>query len=348
MDELKLAIAASRPGTAEELFGAFFERGFEACILAKPDGSVLAANPRACALFGYSAGELIAGGRAAVTRGDDPRLAQLVAERDRIGYVRGQLSMCRKDGSRFEAELSSSIFTVASGDRYATIIVRDLTERLLAERRIAASEERLRFATDAARMGYWDTDLVSGEGFRSPSLFALFGFAAPIAQWSTEKFLALLHPDDRERTGDAYRESTTRGTPYDVEFRVVWPDGSVHWMWAQGRIHLNDSGRPRRALGVQIDITRQKEAELAVRRLNEELEERVLARTRELTLANQELEAFSYRVAHDLRAPLRSISGFIGLLKEDRAGEWSGETADYFGRITNSAAQMGQLIDATC
>jgi signal transduction histidine kinase len=97
---------------------------------------------------------------------------------------------------------------------------------------------------------------------------------------------------------------------------------------------------------LNIDVAQRKKAEEEIRRLNENLERVVQARTAELSVSNRELEAFSYSVAHDLRAPLRGINGFASILLDDHAKKLDGDGRECLQRIKENALLMAQLIDA--
>jgi PAS domain S-box-containing protein len=144
-------------------------------------------------------------------------------------------------------------------------------------------EERLRTALLAGHLGSWELDLTTQVLTASASCKALFGRAADEA-FSYEELIGGIHQDDRERMRESRRVMAETGTDYAVECRSVWPDGSVHW--AEIRARLVRAGRRPRLVGVSSDITDRRASQEALTRLNEMLEERVAARTAELTAAH--------------------------------------------------------------
>jgi PAS domain S-box-containing protein len=126
---------------------------------------------------------------------------------------------------------------------------------------------------------------------------------------------------------------------------IVTGDGQQRWQLTSKVPLHNSVGQVIGLVGVGRDITARKRAEEEVRRLNEELEQRVVERTAQLEAANKELEAFSYSVSHDLRAPLRAIDGYSGILQEDYAPNLPAEVVRHLDIIRQNAQQMGRLID---
>lgn len=137
----------------------------------------------------------------------------------------------------------------------------------------------------------------------------------------------------------------SHGRVWHGELKNRAKDGSHYWVDTTIVPFLSDDGRPRQYVAIRADITERKAAEETVLRLNSELEQRVRERTAQLELTNRELEAFSYSVSHDLRAPLRAIDGFSQAVLEDFGPSLPDEGRRQLETIRYSAQRMGALID---
>jgi PAS domain S-box-containing protein len=138
------------------------------------------------------------------------------------------------------------------------------------------------------------------------------------------------------------QEVMKTGTPLvDHEEWVIWPDGREMWVSTTKMPLRNSGGETIGVFGISHDITDRKRAEQAIRQLNADLERQA----GQLQAANKELEAFSYSVSHDLRAPLRAIDGYTRILVEDYASSLDSEGKRICGVISREARRMGQLID---
>jgi len=188
----------------------------------------------------------------------------------------------------------------------------DITEQKMTEEALRQASEQRRLALEAAELGTWECHADSGELFWDETCRNMFGFDTGCRILYSE-VLARIHPDHRATAEEARRRvfAGSDGSSFHHEYPVVWPDGSVHWIALHGRTHSDTKagGRKAQITGVARDITRRKQAELEILQLNSQLEQRVRERTAQLETANRELEAFSYSVSHDLRAPLRGIDG---------------------------------------
>jgi light-regulated signal transduction histidine kinase (bacteriophytochrome) len=137
-----------------------------------------------------------------------------------------------------------------------------------------------------------------------------------------------------------------RGESCDAELMIRVPESKTDvWIEASGRPLKDETGAVRGGVVAFRDVTQAKAAEREIRKLNEELERRVVERTAALEASNRELEAFTYSVSHDLRAPLRHIAGFSGILLEDFKQKLEPEAQHHLQRIHQGTEKMGRLVD---
>jgi PAS domain S-box-containing protein len=147
----------------------------------------------------------------------------------------------------------------------------NITDRKCAEEAIRESEARTRIAQQAARWGLFEYDYKTGKNYWSTELEALYGLAPGTFEGTYEGWIQRLHTDDRSGAEQAMKRALS-SNEYAHDFRVVWEDGSVHWLFARAKIFRDAAGVPERMLGVNVDITERKEAEEALRQSEEHLE----------------------------------------------------------------------------
>jgi PAS domain S-box-containing protein len=170
------------------------------------------------------------------------------------------------------------------------------------------SEERLRLALAAGRMGVWDWNILTGEVRWSDNLEEVHGIEPGSFAGTLEAFQALIHPDDREQVQRAIDDAVRTGTGYETEFRNLRADGTVGWISASGRVFADAAGRAVRMIGVGVDVTER-------RRLAGELE----ARAGDLAVADRRKDEFLAMLAHELRNPLAPLSSALRLLRDPGA-----------------------------
>ncbi len=158
--------------------------------------------------------------------------------------------------------LSISVYRPAP-DHFVAIFD-SINERKRNEEKIRQSEERLTLVMRSAQIGTWDWNLISGELLWSPQCLALFGLSLDESV-NYERFLTVVHPDDRIRVDQAIQAALKDIGDYNEEIRTIWPDGSLHWITSRGRVYTDASDQAIRMTGAVIDITERMQNEEAIR-----------------------------------------------------------------------------------
>lgn len=230
-------------------------------------------------------------------------------------------------------------------DRVACIF-QDITERKQAEEAIRKSEERFQLATRATHDVVWDWDLIANTVWWNENFKTLFGYRPEeiepgIASWKNR-----LHPEDKERISASIHAAIEEGKQFwSDEYRFRRADGSDAIILDHGYVIRDEQGKAIRMIGAMTDMTERKRAEEEIKKLNVDLERRVAERTAQLETANKELESFSYSVSHDLRAPLRGISGFSQVLLAKYLDRLDPQGKDFLQRVDAASRRMGELIE---
>lgn len=223
-------------------------------------------------------------------------------------------------------------------------LARGMQARKQAEEALRESEERYRFLTNAMPQIVW-TARPDGElDYYNQPWYDYTGMT--FEQTKDSGWQLVLHPDDLLLCIDQWTNAFQTGNSYEIEYRFKRAaDETYRWHLGRGLPMRNQNGEVVQWIGTYTDIDDQKQAEAEIWRLNAHLEQRVVERTVQLEAANKELEAFSYSVSHDLRAPLRSIDGFSQALLEDCAEKLDTTGKGHLQRIRAASQRMGELID---
>lgn len=199
-------------------------------------------------------------------------------------------------------------------------IERNMQEIANKKQEVEQLAQRFGIATQAARVGIWDYDIVANILHWDDVMFSLYGISPELFLGAYEAWQAGLHPEDARR-GDAEIAAAIAGTkPFDTSFRVVWPSGEIRWIRAVAMIQRDPKGAPLRMIGTNWDITDQKQAELAK-------------------------AEFVSTVSHELRTPLTSISGSLELITSGALGQLSMQMKAMLDIAHRNAVTLSRLIN---
>jgi len=242
---------------SEHSYRALLEQAADAIFIFAPDGHFLTVNARACALTGYARAELLA---LAVTDIMPPEEAGAIAERVATlaeGPRTRERLVRRKDGVLVPAEVSAALLD----DGRVQIIIRDNTARKLAEAALRASEASLAESQRVAHLGSWEYDYATQALHWSDEVFRIGGYVPQSFVPTPGLLESAIHPDDRERVAQAQRAAHAGGVPYDLDHRIVRPDGAIRTVHQQAELIRDASGRPLKRLGIVLDVTERRQLE---------------------------------------------------------------------------------------
>jgi PAS domain S-box-containing protein len=308
---------------SERQYRSLFEHSLDAILLTAPDGTVLAANPAACQMFGCSAEELCRLGRDGLTDPHDPHLSAALAERARTGRFRGTLSQRRPDGTRFAAEMSSAIFTNEAGQARTWIILRDLSERQQAEAALHEHKERLQAILDHTTTVIYLMDPESRLLLINRRFEQLFHVTND--QVAGQPLEAVFPPEIAATFRAHNRQVFKAGEPLEFEEHVPQEDG-LH-IYLSIKVPLYDAQGQLYALcGISTDITERKRTEAELRR------------------ANDELGQFAAIVSHDLRNPLQMVALNAHLLAEHDSAQLDSDGRSMLEEILEGTSRMSAML----
>jgi PAS domain S-box-containing protein len=332
---------------SEEKFRLIFENSPIGAAMVALDGRYLTVNPALCAILGYSSEELHRLTYHALTYPDDMELTLSLRQKvldGRGSQVRFTKRYIHKDGHVIWVEVGSAlVMDISDKPAYFVTNILDITEQRRIEEELRESEDKFRYVFDYSAVGKSIT-LPSGQIYVNQAFCDMLGYTSDELQGQT--WQEITHPDDIPMNQNLV-DDMVQGRRDTLRYRkrYLHKNGSVVWVDVSSAIRRNPEGLALYLMTTATNITEQVHAEEEIRRLNEQLEQRVRDRTLQLEAANRELEAFSYSVSHDLRAPLRGISGWATALEEDYGDTLNEEARGYLERILVESRLMSDLID---
>ncbi|HIK05245.1 MAG TPA: response regulator [Trichormus sp. M33_DOE_039] len=204
------------------------------------------------------------------------------------GQVFGSLNIYAAEANAFDVHEVQLLEELAADLAYGILALRNQRDRQRAEAALKESEESLALALEAVNLGIWDWHLTTNQITWSDGHARLFGITL---NGSDEALKSCVLPADWPGLEQAFRHAQQHKTDYNHEFRVVWPDGSIHWLEGTGKIYYNEAGEAVRMLGTVRDISNRKQIAAALQAANNELELRVAERTVELVNVNRQLHS---------------------------------------------------------
>lgn len=259
------------------LFRGVFNQAAVGIAITDPDRKVVQANRKISEFLGYSPEEIIGASLRDFTHPDfvpqvDDQIGRLIEGEVESATIENLY--VRKDGTTVWGEWTSSLVRDERGDpKFFISVIQNIDERKRAAAEAEKTRQMLEHSQRVAHLGSWDLDIGTYEERWSDEAYRIFGLEPQSIKFDGDGFLDYVHPDDRELARSAQDEALTQLKPYSVEYRLIRPDGTVRMVYEYAEFEFDDEGAPVRLSGTVQDITERKQAENALRRTSEQLEE---------------------------------------------------------------------------
>lgn len=338
---------------SEEKYRHFIENLQEGIWAIDKDSYTTFVNPRMTEMLGYTTDEMIGKHLFSFMDKRGVEIAQNLLNR-RKGGIKEQhdFEFLRKDGTRLYVTMETAPNFDGKGNYSGAIAgVMDISRRKQAEDELRLSKERYSLAQRAANIGSWDWDIRTGNLEWSEEIEPMFGFGRGEFGGTYEAFLECVHPEDRQHVVDSANACIEKGRDYDIEHRIIWPDGTVCWVSETGNVVRDKNNKAIRMLGVVRDITEHKHADEVLKRDKETFKRLVSEKTHELFKTQAELDkakrlsdlgTLAATVAHELRNPLGVIKIAAYNIRKKRKNSLLDKHLD---NIEKKVSESSQIIN---
>mgnify|MGYP001176031715 CR=1 FL=1 len=321
---------------AENQFRGAFEHSALGMALVSTDGKWLKVNKKLCNIVGYSEKELLAKTFQEITHPDDLdadlNQVQLLLD-DKITGYEMEKRYFHKDGHIVWVLLNVSL--VRDTDRNPVHFVSqilDITHRKKTEDELRQVTDRLTLAVRGSKIGIWEYDIVNDNLVGDDAQLRLYGYSKGRFSVSLEEWLSSIHPEDVDQCRRDARLAINGEKEFNTEFRVVWPDKSIHYLRALSLVQNDEQGNPSRMVGTSWDMTEEKKSE--------ELQRMMAANDSK----RKEMEQFAYITSHDLREPLVTIQRYLDGFIEDYGQNIDADGRHYIEASIRASNHMQELI----
>jgi PAS domain S-box-containing protein len=342
----QLKHSESKLRESEERYRGVVESQSEFITRFRPDGTITFANEAYCRYFGLPDCD-ITGKRFIPAIPDEERkrldegFRNLTPENPELS-IEHRIILANGE-SRWHQWNDRAIFSPEGNVIEYQSIGRDITEQRQIEKDLIESERRFRDLATLLPQVIFEVDLNGRITYVNESAYQIFGYNPGELEKGITIFQIIV-PEEHEQALRNLEESIEGKKTEGAEYNMVRKDGSNLNAMVYSSPIMSE-GAVTGIRGILVDITQLKKVEDDIRRLNEELEMRVTERTRDLEMANRELDSFSYSVSHDLRAPLRAIDGYSMILLQEYGKNLPKEIISYLEKIRENTGRMGVLID---